>query len=109
MPGNLSQSISSLSAFGEEDDLERVNGIGPMLAELLNEIGVYYFWQIAEWGPAEIAGAAWAVAKLLERASPETRDVLDFWDRNAPLPTHLPPAGLPPSNHHHHARLSLLF
>ncbi|MEE2922807.1 MAG: hypothetical protein VYC38_13675 [Pseudomonadota bacterium] len=42
------------AAFGQEDDLERVNGIGPMLAELLNEIGVYYFWQIAEWGPDEI-------------------------------------------------------
>lgn len=42
------------AAFGEEDDLERVNGIGPMLAELLNEIGVYYFWQISEWGPDEI-------------------------------------------------------
>ena len=42
------------AAFGREDDLERVNGIGPMLAELLNEIGVFYFWQIAEWGPDEI-------------------------------------------------------
>tara|TARA_R110001606_G_scaffold269328_1_gene417938 strand:- start:466 stop:1047 length:582 start_codon:yes stop_codon:yes gene_type:complete len=41
-------------AFGNEDDLEVVNGIGPMLGELLNEIGVYYYWQIAEWGPAEI-------------------------------------------------------
>ena len=41
-------------AFGNEDDLEVVNGIGPMLGELLNEIGVFYFWQIAEWGPAEI-------------------------------------------------------
>ena len=41
-------------AFGSEDDLEEINGIGPMLGELLNEIGVYYFWQIAEWGPAEI-------------------------------------------------------
>jgi predicted flap endonuclease-1-like 5' DNA nuclease len=42
------------AAFGNEDDLEVINGIGPMLGELLNEIGVYYFWQIAEWGPAEI-------------------------------------------------------
>jgi len=41
-------------AFGGEDDLEVINGIGPMLCELLNEIGVYYYWQIAEWGPAEI-------------------------------------------------------
>ncbi|WP_290489142.1 hypothetical protein [Hyphomonas sp. UBA3988] len=42
------------AAFGQDDDLERINGIGPMLAELLNEIGVFYFWQIAEWGPDEI-------------------------------------------------------
>lgn len=49
------------AAFGEEDDLERINGIGPMLCELLNEIGVYYFWQIAEWGPEEID---WVDAKL---------------------------------------------
>lgn len=42
------------AAFGEEDDLEVINGIGPMLGELLNEIGVYYFWQIADWGPAEV-------------------------------------------------------
>ena len=41
-------------AFGSEDDLEVINGIGPMLGELLNEIGVYYFWQIADWGPAEV-------------------------------------------------------
>ncbi len=42
------------AAFGAEDDLEVINGIGPMLGELLNDIGVYYFWQVAEWGPAEI-------------------------------------------------------
>ncbi|HPF23374.1 MAG TPA: hypothetical protein PK417_07845 [Hyphomonas sp.] len=42
------------AAFGQEDDLEVINGIGPMLCELLNEIGVYYFWQIADWGPDEV-------------------------------------------------------
>jgi len=40
--------------FGEADDLERINGVGPMLSELLNDIGVYYFWQIAEWTPDEV-------------------------------------------------------
>ena len=49
------------AAFGEEDDLEVINGIGPMLCELLNDIGVYYFWQIADWGPAEIE---WVDQKL---------------------------------------------
>ncbi len=42
-------------AFGESDDLELIVGVGPMLTELLHEIGVYYFWQIAEWTDADIA------------------------------------------------------
>lgn len=41
-------------AFGAPDDLEEISGVGPMLHGLLTEIGVYYFWQVAEWGPAEI-------------------------------------------------------
>lgn len=41
-------------AFGAPDDLEEISGVGPMLHGLLTEIGVYYFWQIAEWGPREI-------------------------------------------------------
>ena len=42
-------------AKGEADDLKRISGVGPKLEEKLNSIGVYHFWQIAEWGPAEIA------------------------------------------------------
>lgn len=42
------------AAFGEADDLEQINGVGPMLNELLNDIGVFYFWQIAEWTPQEV-------------------------------------------------------
>lgn len=41
-------------AFGAPDDLEEISGVGPMLHGLLTEIGVYYFWQVSEWGPAEI-------------------------------------------------------
>ena len=41
-------------AFGPADDLEEISGVGPMLHGLLTEIGVYYFWQVAEWGPAEV-------------------------------------------------------
>ncbi|MEM6546768.1 MAG: 50S ribosomal protein L21 [Pseudomonadota bacterium] len=43
------------AAQGDADDLTRISGVGPKLAEKLNENGVYHFWQIAEWGPAEIA------------------------------------------------------
>jgi predicted flap endonuclease-1-like 5' DNA nuclease len=42
-------------AFGTPDDLEQIHAIGPMLRELLNDIGVYYFWQVAEWTPEEVA------------------------------------------------------
>ncbi|MEO1491204.1 MAG: 50S ribosomal protein L21 [Pseudomonadota bacterium] len=42
-------------AQGEADDLTRISGVGEKLLEKLNDNGVYHFWQIAEWGPAEIA------------------------------------------------------
>lgn len=43
------------AAQGEADDLTKISGVGPKLNGLLNENGVFHFWQIAEWGPAEIA------------------------------------------------------
>ncbi len=48
-------------AFGAPDDLELIGGVGPMLASLLHEIGVFYFWQIVEWTPEEID---WVEGKL---------------------------------------------
>ena len=42
-------------ARGEADDLKKISGVGPKLEGTLNSIGVYHFWQIAEWGPEEIA------------------------------------------------------
>jgi predicted flap endonuclease-1-like 5' DNA nuclease/tetrahydromethanopterin S-methyltransferase subunit G len=40
--------------FGQKDNLEEINGVGPMLGDLLNDIGVYYFWQVAEWTPENV-------------------------------------------------------
>ncbi len=42
-------------AFGPPDDLQQIDGVGPMLAALLHEIGVYYYWQVAEWTPEDVA------------------------------------------------------
>lgn len=42
------------AAFGRGDDLEEIVGVGPMLAELLHDVGVYYFWQIAEWSKEDV-------------------------------------------------------
>ena len=43
------------AAQGEPDDLKQISGVGPTLEEKLHQNGVYHFWQIAEWGPSEIA------------------------------------------------------
>ena len=42
------------AAKGDADDLKKISGVGPKLLGTLNEAGVFHFWQIAEWGPAEI-------------------------------------------------------
>ena len=49
-------------AFGQPDDLEQIGGVGPMLEALLNEIGVFYYWQVAEWTPEDLA---WVESKLM--------------------------------------------
>lgn len=49
-------------AFGPADDLEAIDGVGPMLRALLNDLGVFYFWQVAEWTSREID---WVESKLM--------------------------------------------
>ncbi len=40
---------------GSADDLKKIEGIGPALEKLCNEMGIYHFDQIAGWGANEIA------------------------------------------------------
>ncbi len=41
-------------AAGEEDDLKRIKGIGPVNEKALNELGIKKFSQIAGWTPANV-------------------------------------------------------
>ncbi|MCR9269850.1 MAG: NADH-quinone oxidoreductase subunit NuoE [Hyphomonadaceae bacterium] len=41
-------------ADGEEDDLKRIKGIGPVNEKALNELGIFKFSQIAAWTPANV-------------------------------------------------------
>ena len=43
------------------DDLTKIAGVGPKLKDLLNELGVYTFEQIAAWTPENVA---WVDARL---------------------------------------------
>ena len=40
---------------GVGDDLTRLRGVGPKLAALLNDLGIFHFDQIASWGASELA------------------------------------------------------
>jgi predicted flap endonuclease-1-like 5' DNA nuclease len=42
-------------AFGKPDNLKDIVGVAVGLERLLHDIGVYYFWQIAEWTPEDVA------------------------------------------------------
>lgn len=51
----LNEKIEALSiAPAERDDLTRIEGVGPFLAQKLNEAGIYSFSQIAGWDGADI-------------------------------------------------------
>lgn len=39
---------------GEPDDLKQISGVGPVLEERLNELGIYHFWQIAKFEAKDI-------------------------------------------------------
>lgn len=42
------------AAHGPKDNLKEIDGVGPKLELVLNELGVYYFWQIAQWKTEDI-------------------------------------------------------
>ena len=46
---------------GKGDDLQTIEGIGPVLEKLCHDMGIYHFDQIAGWSPSEVA---WMNANL---------------------------------------------
>jgi predicted flap endonuclease-1-like 5' DNA nuclease len=56
---------------GKADDLKTIEGIGPVLEKLCHDLGIYHFYQIAAWGPAEVA---WMDSNLKGFKGRVTRD-----------------------------------
>ena len=56
---------------GKADDLQKIEGIGPVLEKLCHELGIYHFDQIAGWGADEIA---WMDSNLKGFRGRVTRD-----------------------------------
>jgi poly(3-hydroxybutyrate) depolymerase len=47
-------SVAIPDPMGEADDLTLISGIGERVEQLLNEAGIYHFWQLAKLSPADI-------------------------------------------------------
>jgi NADH-quinone oxidoreductase subunit E len=56
---------------GKGDDLKRINGVGPKIESILQELGFWHFDQIANWTPAEIA---WVDSRLKFKGRIERED-----------------------------------
>ena len=41
--------------YGRPDDLKLIKGVANVLEGMMHKIGVFYFWQIADWSAADIA------------------------------------------------------
>jgi predicted flap endonuclease-1-like 5' DNA nuclease len=42
------------AAPADADNLEDINGVGPVLAKMLNDMGIYYFRQVAAWSEEDV-------------------------------------------------------
>jgi predicted flap endonuclease-1-like 5' DNA nuclease len=49
-----SRNLLTHEVFGKGDDLKEIVGVAAGLERLLHDIGVYYFWQIAEWTAQDV-------------------------------------------------------
>ena len=61
---------------GATDDLKAITGIGPKLEQTLNSLGVFHYWQIAQWSEEDIA-------EVDERLSFKGRIERDDWVQQA--------------------------
>ncbi len=64
---------------GKADDLKEIEGIGPAMEKLVNELGFYHFDQIASWSDADVA---WVDANMKNFKG---RIVRDRWTAQAKL------------------------
>ena len=46
--------LLSHPSHGEPDDLTQIKGVAKVLEHTLHKVGVFYFWQIAEWSPEDV-------------------------------------------------------
>ena len=46
--------VDTLQPYGPRDDLQRLQGVDPILERSLNRLGIYHFHQIARFEPSDV-------------------------------------------------------
>jgi predicted flap endonuclease-1-like 5' DNA nuclease len=49
-----SRNLLTHPGHGKPDDLTQIRGVEKVLEHTLHKVGVFYFWQIAEWSPDDV-------------------------------------------------------
>ena len=49
-----SRNLLTHAALGKPDDLTQIRGVPKVLERTLHKVGVFYFWQIADWSPEDV-------------------------------------------------------
>lgn len=49
-----SRNLLTHPGHGKPDDLKQLKGVAKVLERRLHKVGVFYFWQIAEWSPEDV-------------------------------------------------------
>jgi predicted flap endonuclease-1-like 5' DNA nuclease len=49
-----SRNLLSHAGHGKPDDLTRIRGVKRVMERTLHDVGVFYFWQIADWSPEDV-------------------------------------------------------
>ena len=86
-----SRNLLARAAYGEPDDLKVIKGVATVLEKMLHKIGVYYFWQIAEWSAKDVAHANDQLAAFKGRIS------RDQWVKQAVVLARAPHAARKPA------------
>jgi predicted flap endonuclease-1-like 5' DNA nuclease len=90
-----SKNLLSHAGHGRPDDLKQIKGVKRVLERTLHKVGVYYFWQIAEWSPEDV--------KHVDSVLPAFKGRIerDDWVTQASELSSKPTAAKPPGHSEH--------
>jgi len=89
-----SKNLLSHAGHGKPDDLKQIKGVKKVLERTLHKVGVYYFWQIADWSREDV--------KHVDSVLPAFKGRIDrdHWVTQANELSAQPSAAKPPGQQH---------